>query len=374
MKTVLVAFYNAYPPVSGGANVTCSLAKYLPGERYIIQLAPVSSEMEIEGGIKVLNVKQLRSQGILKVAGLFFSIYKFAKKIKNIAPRFVILQGGSWTPYHLSLIVLLRFLRVRARIIYHAHNVEYLLRKQKSNRLIVSITKWGERHLLKKSDLVTAVSEEDALHFENLYGVKSFIMPNGVDIHNFDRITDDQIQIIKMKYGLQGKLVLFMGLLDYFPNKEAIDFLIQSVFPVVCRKVPDAKLVLIGGTLNRTEKWIINPGVIPFQEVPVFIKACDICVAPIFSGSGTRIKILEYMAAAKPVVSATKGAEGIAVENEKNIVIADEPDSFADKIITLFESPDYAKKIGVQGEELAKEKYAWEGIINRFTKVLESYD
>lgn len=373
MKVVIVSFYNSFPPVSGAANVTYKFAKFLAGEKYLIQLSPCRENKEIDQGIKIINFKQVRFKGFRKILEMFRNAFKIVSEIKTISPKCVVLEGASWALYNLFLIFLLKRAKIDSLIVYHAHNVEYLLRKQKSHWLIANITKWAERNLLKKSDIITAVSKNDAHHFEKLYGEKSLILPNGVDIQCFDTVSDDQIKEIKVKYNLDGKLVLFMGLLDYLPNKEGIDFLINSVFPAVRKKTPDIKLVILGGKLKSKEKWILNPGVIPFEEIPALVKACDVCVAPIFSGSGTRVKILEYMAAGKPVVSTTKGAEGLSVNNRDNIVIADDVENFAEEIVSLVKKPEYSERISIQGRMLVRKNYSWTGIMQSFNSVLEGY-
>ncbi len=373
MKIVIVSFYNSFPPVSGAANVTYKFSKYLAGERYLIQLSPYCENKEKDHGIKIINLKQVRFRGFRKILEMFSHAFKIVSKIKNISPEFVVLEGASWALYNLILISLLKQTKIDPLIVYHAHNVEYLLRKQKNNWLIANITKWAEKNLLKKSDIITAVSQNDAHHFKKLYGEKALIVPNGVDIQCFDTVSDNQIKVIKAKYNLSGALVLFMGLIDYPPNQEGINFLINSVFPVVRKKSPDLKLVIIGGRLKSKEKWILNPGVIPFEEIPILVKACDVCVAPIFSGSGTRVKILEYMAAGKPVVSTTKGAEGLSVKKGENIVIADDVENFAEEIVSLVMKPEYSKRISIQGRILARKDYSWTRIMQCFNRVLEEH-
>ncbi len=373
MKVVIVSFYNSFPPISGAANVTFKFSKYLAGERYLIQLSSCCEKKKIEHGINIINLKQVRFEGFRKIFEMFRHAFNIASEIKNISPNCVVLEGASWAAYNLLLIFLIKQKKIDSLIVYHAHNVEYLLRKQKSPWIIAKITKWAEKNLLKKSDIVTAVSQNDAYHFEKLYGEKSLIVPNGVDIQFFDAVSNNQIKDIKAKYNLSGKLVLFMGLLAYLPNQEGLDFLINSVFPVVRKKMPDLKLVITGGMLKNIEKWIINPGIIPFEEIPILVKACDVCVAPIFSGSGTRVKILEYMAAGKPVVSTTKGAEGISVKNGENLVIADDVENFAEEIVSLVKKPEYSGRISIQGRTLVRKNYSWTRIMHSFNRVLDDH-
>ena len=94
------------------------------------------------------------------------------------------------------------------------------------------------------------------------------------------------------------------------------------------------------------------------------------CVAPIFSGSGTRLKILEYMAAAKPVISTIKGAEGISVNNGEDILIADDTSGFVKKILYMLRNSEQADRIGYKGMKLVKSNYSWQEIMQDFSKAL----
>ena len=313
MKTAVVSLYESFPPVSGAASVTYNLTKYIPWEKYLIQVSEKKDFSLKEKDISLINQRISVDSGPLKGIYLFNQFRNIIKKLKQIKPDIVILEGASWTVFMMILFYLIKLYRIDVKVIYHAHNVEFLLRRQKNNIIIALITKWAEGHLVSKANVCTAVSEEDAVHFERLYEVKPLILPNGVDIGVFDSVSDIQIKKIKSKYNLTEKNVLFMGLTTFKPNKDAIDFLVHDVFPYVVKRCPEAKLVIIGGKVKHKRRWLLNPGIIPFEEVPAFVKACDVCVAPVFSGSGTRVKILEYMAANKPVISTTKGAEGISV-------------------------------------------------------------
>jgi len=367
MKTAVISLYESFPPVCGAASVTYNLTKYTPWEKYLIQVSGKKDFSLKDNDISLINLRIFLDNGPLKGIYLFSQFRNIIKKLKQIKPDIVILEGASWTVYMIILFYLIKFYRIDARIIYHAHNVEFLLRRQKNNIIIALVTKWAEGHLVSKANVCTAVSEEDAVHFERLYEAKPLILPNGVDIDVFESVPDVQIEKIKSKYNLTEKNVLFMGLTTFKPNKEAIDFLVHDVFPYVVKRCPEAKLVIIGGKVKHKRRWLLNPGLIPFEEVPAFVKACDVGVAPVFSGSGTRVKILEYMAANKPVISTTKGAEGISVKAGETIVIADTADTFAENVLCLLKETDFAEKIGREGRELVRAYYAWPKIMKDFT-------
>jgi len=372
MKIVIVSFYEVYPPVCGVANVTYHVAKYLSGETYLIQLSKNTKQGRKNGNLHFINMRQISNNRLVKTINLALHLPFLITKIKQLKPEIVIFESASWVLYYLILFYLMKIARIDSGIIYHAHNVEYLLRKQKNSPVIAFITHWAEKKLLRRCDLSFSVSENDTRAFGRMYGVRPLVLANGVDSEEFDSVTDEEIQKIRLKYHLNGRIVLFMGLPTYKPNKEAIDFLINDVFPIVKRECAEAKLSAIGGHINFENEWFINPGNIPFEEVPAFIKACDVCVAPIFSGSGTRLKILEYLAAGKPVVSTTKGVEGIAVKDGENVILADDAGIFAEKILYLLKNPEVRARIGMEGIKLIKTKYLWSEIIKDFHKTLDA--
>ncbi len=370
MKEILISFYETFPPESGAANVSYHLAKFLPGEKHLIQinhqLSRKKKGKKLEDGVDLIDIRIISKNKILKFFKIFFSIYFILKKIKEINPDVVIFEGASWTFYYFILAKFINLMNLDFMTIYHSHNVEYLLRKEKNIWPVVLITKHSEKWLMRHADMSTAVSQKDADLFKRLYGAEPVLVPNGVDIGSFTEVSKDRIEKIKREYGLEGKLVLFIGLAGYKPTVEALDFLVNKVFPKILSKEKSVKLAVLGGKTHFDKEFIINPGVIPYKEVPVFIKACNVCVAPIFSGSGTRLKILEYMAAGKPVVSTTKGAEGLDVLYGKDIIIADDETEFADSVLDLLAHTQKANDIGLNGKKLVEVRYSWEKIIKNF--------
>ncbi len=251
-------------------------------------------------------------------------------------------------------------------IVYHAHNVEYLLRKARNGgTLLLWITRLAERALVKKADLATAVSQVDANAMKKLYGRLPSILPNGVDVDLF-RMSSSDIKEIKNKYQLREKAILFMGLTEYPPNKEAIDALVNEIFPRILKRDADVQLAVIGGKIEYRRPWLLNPGSIPYEDIPAFISACQVCVAPIRSGSGTRLKILEYMAANRPVVSTPKGAEGLDFINAKHLLIADSNQEFADAILCLLQAPGFAANMSQTAYAQIQKKYSWQIIASGF--------
>ena len=371
MKFAVVSLYGIVPPTTGAASVTYHLAKFLPGQRVAVQLGPNDRERLLEDNLTLISVPNEELNRLRKAWGVVRKMDRLVDIIRSLDPDVVFLEGGSWTLYYLILLRRLRRARIRARIIYHAHNVEFKLRMQRDGLAIAFLTRLAERALTRGADLTTAVSEVDAALFEQLYGVRPKLLPNGVDTDRFGSVDERRIQAVRERYGLVGKVVLFMGLLTYPPTRRGLDFLIDDVFPEVRRRCPEARLAVTGGELGLDREWLINPGIIPFEDVPAFIKACDVCAAPIFSGSGTRVKILEYMAAGKPVVATVKGAEGLAVVDGQDLLMAEDSGRFAEAIVSLLTRPDQARAVGERGRRSVTERFSWTRIVRDFLEDAE---
>lgn len=367
MMTVLVAFYEAYPPASGAASVSYNTGKFLRGERVLLQIGHRTAALNLGKGYRLLSFPCRTRNRLAKSFDLMRIMPRMALALRRLRPRAVVLEGASWTVYYWAFLRLIRMLGVKTTVVYHAHNVEYLLRQWKNNRFIARATFWAERSLLRRCDLSTAVSEVDAAQFEKLYGVRPLLLPNGVDRAAFESVGRDDINAVKAKYGLKNKTTLFMGLIDYLPNREALRYLLDRVFPRVVESVPGARLAVIGGSLDEKHDWLDNPGSIPFEEVPAFIRACQVCAAPVFSGSGTRLKILEYLAAGRPVITTTKGAEGLDLTGA-SVVIADTEDQMVREIVRRLNGNGTNRRPSLNR---VVERYSWERIMATFNQTLE---
>jgi len=366
MRTVVVSLYQSYPPSSGAASVAFNVAKHLGGKKYLVQLSEGGPDEIIDGGVHLIHIKNPLKPRIRKALSLVANFSVIVKRIEEIGPEIVFIEGSSWAFYHLVLFALIKRRGLPSRVCYHTHNVDFLLRKQTNNPLVALLSRWSENQLLKRCDLSFAVSEADASQFHRIYRTKPRILPNGVDIERFRGVAESRIQEVKAKYRLNSPIVLFMGLSEYPPNKEAVDFLVLEVFPEVVRKSPGAQLAVIGGKIGHQREWLINPGSLPCEEVPPFIKACDVCVAPIFSGSGTRLKILEYMAAERPVISSPKGIEGLDLEDGRNVLIASGPDEFSACILSILSDGAKARRVAKEGLRAVQEKFTWPHIMDIF--------
>lgn len=150
--------------------------------------------------------------------------------------------------------------------------------------------------------------------------------------------------------------ILFMGSLTYGPNIDAVSLICTKIAPTFKNNI---KFVVIGRNPPSFD-YPENVEVLGYvDDVKKYLLNSDICICPLRYGSGTRFKILEYMAMGKPVISTFKGAEGIDYTNGVNIIIEDDIDEYPVIISKLLENKKMLSSIGTNAETLVQKKYDW---------------
>jgi glycosyltransferase involved in cell wall biosynthesis len=255
-------------------------------------------------------------------------------------------------------------------IIYHAHNVEYLLRLARNGRAIAAITGRAEGRLLAQCDLATAVSEVDRTHFRELYNVSTALLPNGVDVDRLASVSSGDTDRIRRKYHVGESALIFSGLYAYPPNRAAVDFLRRDVMPRLTEHIPRAQLIVTGGEVPQAEPWLVSAGLVPYEDLPALLTACKVAAVPVFSGSGTRLKILEAMAAGVPVVATGKGAEGLGLRHRKHFLLANDKQEFVDAIAAIFETSSMAANLRKSAKQKVSAEFSWRRIVDDFEQAI----
>ena len=223
------------------------------------------------------------------------------------------------------------------------HNVEFDRLRQMAGlpEDALARIRRAEVALLGAVDGVIAVSEADRSRIVDA-GVPTervSVIPHGVDI---DRYVGRPVDL-RVRYGLGGGPVLFFhGTLHYGPNAEAIRFLADLVAP----HLPRGATILIAGMSPprdlETERVRFTG---PVDDLPAHVEAADLCLCPLFAGGGTRMKILEYFAAGKAVVSTALGAEGLDIVDGEHLVLA-ERGEFLASTLAMLNDPERRRRIG----------------------------
>ena len=217
------------------------------------------------------------------------------------------------------------------------------------------------------SSVVLTCSEIDALEIRRMYNLpkeKLVVVPNCATRAFFEDVTP-------RRYG--RPTVLFLGSFNHPPNVHAAELLVEQIMPRVRQKIRNVLLVMVG---RNPPPWLLrqqNQDTVFTGEVEdprPFVAGADVLVAPIFFGSGTRQKLVDYMALGRPIVSTTKGAEGLEMQDGIHYVRRDAVESFSEAILQLLHDEELGRLLGHNARELARKSYSWDA---QSTKLLAAY-
>ena len=250
------------------------------------------------------------------------------------------------------------------KYVLDAHNVcwelltfpNFNLKYKIYNKLAFKRDKLIEIKALQNATHILACSQRDRqLMLQEVIGIgeKVTVIPNCVDFSEYENF----LKIHKKETGKNEVFcVLFVGAFSYPPNIDALHTICNKIAPNSGNNV---QFIIIG----KNPPDISKPKNVKFlgyvDDVKRYILESDICIAPLRYGSGTRLKILEYMAMGKPVISTAKGVEGIDYTPNKDVIIEDNIDAFSEKIKELLEDKKKMEDIGKNAMELIKQKYDW---------------
>ena len=224
-----------------------------------------------------------------------------------------------------------------------------------------------EKALSPIFDVVTCTSDIDAAVYHQYCSEnRVVVIPNGVDVSHFSPATTSQALAH----------LIYIGSMDWFPNEDAVTFFAEDILPIIRKSVPDVRFTIVGGNPSeRVQRFANEEGIEVTGRVPEikpYFAEATIFVVPLRIGSGTRLKILEALSMGKAVVSTTVGAEGLSLQNHEEIIIADEPTSFAEEVVRLLTIPSLRKEIGENGRKRVEQDYDWRNIGEKLVGIYES--
>ena len=257
------------------------------------------------------------------------------------------------------------------------HNIEAelmmsLARRQKlpgrwTKQLSAKLVGRYERKLLRQMQGVIAVTRQDADAISRLVpGASVRVVENGVSSADYAETA--------AAHGEPGGGLMFVGLLSYPANIEAVEWFVGKVLRSVREKYQDTTLTVIGSDPVQRVLDLddgVSVKVTGFvDDVRPYYRQSSIQVVPLLVGGGSRLKILESFAAGTPVVSTSKGAEGLEVEDGRHLLIADTPGEFAAAVIRLREDTRLYHRLREKALALAREKYDWPVLALKFEAAL----
>jgi glycosyltransferase involved in cell wall biosynthesis len=284
------------------------------------------------------------------------------------------IEGIEMAPY----LPALETARPRPLIIYDAHNAEWILQKRafladhkNPTRWPAAVYSWVQWHrlrrfeadLLRRVDHTVAVSHPDKVALRDVApDVPITVVPNGVDLVAYDNVGE------AIPHDL-----LFTGKMDFRPNIDAVLWFGRHVLPLILEQRPGTTFAIVGQRPHpRLDVLRDLPGVTItgyVEDVRPFLAGANVYVAPLRVGGGTRLKLLEAMVMGVSIISTTVGAEGFPVVNGQEMVLADEPESFATAVLDLLENPTRRARLAAKGRAFAQANYGWDTLIPQLEKI-----
>jgi glycosyltransferase involved in cell wall biosynthesis len=272
------------------------------------------------------------------------------------------------------------------RVILDQHNVEHhILQRiaqigQGTSLPLRWTARWDlprlrrfEQAACRRADRILVVSKEDASLVTELLGKEAAaekirITPIGVDTEYFmpgngNTNVGRHINAALAK-PLRGP-ILTVGTMYWPPNIDSVQWFCGKILPLVRKDLPEVRFQIVGAkptpqvrNLGAVQPEVVSvTGTVP--DVRPYMAACGVFVVPLRAGSGMRVKILQAMAMGLPIVSTSLGAEGIAVIQGQNILLADTDDDFAEAVTLILTYPALADRLGRAARELAVRQYSW---------------
>lgn len=401
MKILMLTPYLPYPLMSGGQIRTYNLLKKLSKKHQITLFALIKNEeekqyiSELEKYCQKVRVfkrssKAFTLNNILKTA---FSSYPFLV-IRNQADDSIeaIKQEISENNYDLihaeTFYMMPHLPECNVPVILVEQTIEYLgyesyVKKAAwfirgiLNMDVEKIHSW-EKYYWQKADRLIVMSEDDRQFIANElaansrtkkddYLPKIDVVANGVDTAWFAE---------KKRQPAQYPTILSVGTFKWLPNREAVDFLVQKVWPLIKKQAQNARLLIVGS--SPTQKVLDYSQKDPHIEVAAGIadirdafKSADVLLAPVFSGKGTRYKILEAMASGTPIVASTIAVEGLNVTNGIQVLTSNDPSKLAELTVKVLNDQALRNKLAKNGEAFVRENYDWQLISKKLDSIYQ---
>lgn len=393
MKILMLTPYLPYPLLSGGQIRTYNLLKQLAKKHEITLFALIKDDSEKQHveelekyctKVKVFKRSKhpFTLSNILKTA---FSSYPFLV-IRNHVPEVIKavkkeLSNTAYDVIHAETFYMMPHIpKTKVPILLVEQTIEYLgyesyaARSPKIVRPLLSIDitkiKRWETYYWKKCDVLISMSEEDKKYISSFIPnpQKVKVVANGVDTAWFNQ---------KKAAPPNTPTVLSVGTFKWLPNVEAVHYLLDKVWPLVKATVKDAKLTIVGNeptadvlAYAQEHTDITVNGRIPDIR-DAFTKA-HVLLAPVFSGKGTRYKVLEAMAAGTPIVATPTAVEGLDVQHGVHVMIGSTAEELSACTVELLNNTALREKLSRNGKEFVKKQFDWTLIANNLDTIYKT--
>jgi sugar transferase (PEP-CTERM/EpsH1 system associated) len=369
-------------------NLACRLA-----DRHDVYLFCLSRGPAAKAALKAVQAAGMKATVVEKPPMSFTAKTReyLIRLMQGVPPSFILSWEGQIARVLESLETRIRFDVVVAEHLFMAryalllkapkvlveHNVEWQLAAALAKAAPRPVRWWMQaesywiraygQKMIRAMQGEIAVSAPDKEALGRLSaGASITLVDNGVDVDQYCKMYQTEKPLLHR--------LLFIGLMSYQPNEEAVMWFVKDILPRIREQYPDTVLTIAGAdpsprlhSLGR-ETGIKVIGAV--TDVKPLCQGSSVLVVPLRLGGGSRLKILEAFAAGTPVVSTKKGAEGLDAKHERHLLIADSARDFATAVSRLYEDKELYQELKENARRLVEEKYDWSILASRMEAAL----
>lgn len=397
LKVLWVCAFYPFPPDNGSKLKVFFLIKELFKEFDISIFSLIQEKEQLQSDEmekyckqiwKVLPENKLETsldgrRGVLDVIRGAFSPhpkYFYGKPSPNVLRELeAVIAENDFDVIHVASLMMSNYIwdllgKIKPVTVLNNENIETFVNKEHiptTGSILYRFRKWfyywtfrkHEKAAHDKFDYVTLVSDSDRRLLEQLQpglSKKITILPNGVDCGWYD------IPPVEKSLGM----LIYNGALTYSANYDAMVYFSREILPFIRAKRPEVYLMITGSTRGVDLSAFTGMDGIRLSgyvnDIRPLVKSAEVCVVPLRIGGGTRLKILEALALGVPVVSTSKGAEGLDLEDGKDLLIADTPQAFAQAVLRVMADEELRAILVENGRNKACTRYDFRKIAEDF--------
>lgn len=389
-RALIIANKVIFPSTDGGSMAMKNLANNLTILKYQLDIVTISKQSEINNkqsptissinkNIKQIVFKKKMSLNIWKIIISLFSNESYqanrfySKKIKKFIQSLINKNKYNIIIFEsvFSAIYLKKLKHISTSpIILRAHNIEHQIWQD-----------LAKSHFIKKI-IFSVLAKQIRNMEENIHQYVNHIFtlaPN--DYQFYKKTSPTKTHNLPVTFEIKNKQlkkinnsIVHLGAMDWQPNREGMNWFLKHVLPKIQKNNPKIITYIGGKQMPKSYYQYQNQHCFIDSNIPNgenYIANKAVMFVPLFSGSGIRIKILESMSLGVPVVSTSKGAEGIPYIDGENILIGNNPNDFYNAICLLLNNKELANKIAKNGQQLIKKHFSKEFFINQFQTIIK---
>ncbi len=395
MKILLLSTWFPYPPIQGSKIRAYNIIRSLSQEHEVALISLKDMDIKDEWiehlnqyckEVIVVDHRPFHYPKIKNWLGLFSTLPSavfagYSKKTEAVVQQF----AQTWkpdlvfaltfvtAPYALKIPNTLRIVDMDNLLTLMLYDLwidtKGLIQKQRRYWAYLKFKNY-ENQIYQKFDLALVCSNLDksrAVEYINLRKEQIIAIPNGVE---------SKLSIPQNTSDHNHKLI-FNGSLSYWPNYDAMSFFLSDIFPLILEHVPDCEILITGyhDNVDTTSLSDLNGKVTLtgfVEDIHTLVSSCAACVVPLRHGAGTRLKVLEAMSVGTPVVTTSKGAEGLDVKHGEHLLVANTPQEFAYNTIQILQDQLLREKIIHEGRKLVEEVYDWRVIGQKLNESIKT--